>query len=97
MSNEHSKELQKEYSKIIAKTWCDPEFKKEFFENPIPILNKHGFNIPNDAEVYINTGETPSGGLYHFNVPPAPAGLDCPVPEVLNCNGPVSCCCCCCC
>ncbi|OPA26079.1 hypothetical protein [Bacillus cereus] len=102
MSNEHpkdiQKELQKEYSKIVAKTWCDPEYREKFLENPIPILNDHGFNIPDDAEIKINTDTPPSGGMYHFNLPLAPEGLNCTAPELLGtCEGVASCCCCCCC
>lgn len=93
--DELQKELQKEYAKIVAQTWCDPEFREVFINKPAKILREHGFNIPEDAIVEIFEEDSSSEGTYHFSLPSAPSGFNCSDDEGLNVSHNNCCCCCC--
>ncbi len=62
---------EKQWSLIIAKAWADEEFKAQLLANPKPVLREHGLEIAPD--VHVNVVED-SEKVYHFVLPPNPAG-----------------------
>ncbi len=62
---------QKEYAKVIAKVWSDPQFKEQLLKNPEKVLKEQGIVLPpgNKIEVCENTEDT-----FYFVIPQAPKG-----------------------
>lgn len=43
-----------EYLEVVKKAWADPNYKKDFLENPKKILNQEGFNIGENENIYVH-------------------------------------------
>lgn len=57
-------------SKIIAKAWKDPAFKKKLTAHPKEALKEMGYNLPEKTNVKIVEDNATS---YTFVLPPSPA------------------------
>lgn len=59
------------YSKIIAKTWSDPAFRKKFLGDPKTVLREYGIEIPDSVQVSVKEGS--GSGRIDLELPPRPA------------------------
>src|SRR3954469_9114558 len=49
----HSESFRREWSKIVAKAWADPEFRAKLEADPKLVLRERGIEVPD--EVYLKT------------------------------------------
>ena len=43
----------KEYAKVVAKAWSDPDYKAQLLSNPRTALAEVGFEVPADFEISV--------------------------------------------
>ncbi len=55
---------------IIIKCWSDPEFKSQFMNDPLTVLNKYGFSLPEGLKQLNVVENTPDTA--YFVIPAAP-------------------------
>lgn len=67
-----SKNLQEIRSKIIAKAWKDPVFKKKLLSNPTSALKEMGVDLPPNATVKVVED---SSQTFTFVLPASPANI----------------------
>ncbi len=64
-------EFQKEYAKVIAKAWSDPQFKAQLLKNPEKVLKEQGIMLPPGKKVEVcESNET----TLYFVIPQKPQG-----------------------
>lgn len=66
------KELERDYSRIIAKTWQDEAFKQRLIADPVAALSEIGVALPTGRTIRVveNTDE-----VFHLVLKPRPADL----------------------
>ena len=66
-------------SRIVAKTWSDPDFKKAFLGDPRSVLLSFGVAVSNNIEVIVKDDETggiaQENGQLLINIPSIPSML----------------------
>src|SRR4051812_42394277 len=50
-------EFQREWAKIVAKAWADPDFRKRVEENPKAVLRERNIELPD--ELHLDVGDAP--------------------------------------
>lgn len=56
---------------VVAKAWCDEEFKQRLIADPAAVLDEHGIEAPPGVELRILED---SDEVRHLVLPPSPAG-----------------------
>lgn len=64
---------EREWQKIVAEAWADPEFKQRLLSDPRAVLAERGILLDDDIEVKVVESETPVRYLW---LPPKPDGED---------------------
>jgi hypothetical protein len=62
---------EKEWAKIIARTWTDEEFKKRLLADPKAVLKEEGIEFSEDLKLTIVDGKKDE---LHLTLPPRPEG-----------------------
>lgn len=65
----------REYAKIVAKVWADPEFGERLRANPVEVLRSEGIDVPERTQVVDLSTEAYQAD-YYLLLPPKPASLD---------------------
>ena len=73
MEHNFKEEIQKKYSKIVAKAWADDDQKKKLLANAEVVLKKEGFEIPAGLKIQIIEE---SENTKIFVLPRAPLNFD---------------------
>jgi hypothetical protein len=63
---------EKQYAKVIVKSWKDSSFRSQLLANPRATLEAEGVHIPKNVQVTIADGTTNTLAL---GLPPKPAGI----------------------
>jgi hypothetical protein len=64
--------VEKQYAKVIVKSWKDSAFRSQLLANPRAVLEAEGVQIPANVQVTMAEGTTNSISL---GLPPKPAGI----------------------
>lgn len=62
---------EREWQKIVAEAWADPQFKQRLLSNPRAVLTERGIALDDDVEIRVVESESPVRCLW---LPPKPVG-----------------------
>ena len=87
--SEHQREV---WSKVVAKSWSDDDYKSRLIDAPREVLSEAGFQLPDDAEVTVTEQ---GAGAVHLVLPAKPEGDQAVSDKALESmsGGFTSCCC----
>ncbi|MFI5333627.1 MAG: NHLP leader peptide family RiPP precursor [Chlamydiales bacterium] len=81
-------EMQKKWSKVCAKAWADPQFKKKLMRNPREVLKEFGIELPPNITYTFHEDTSTS---HHIVLPEPPRELA--EEDLEKVAGAGSCCC----
>jgi hypothetical protein len=79
------------WSQVVARAWCDQDFKERLLSDPRNVLSEHGVDVPEGTEVQVVEGaevkveDTGQARRFTFTAPP-----DEPMEEDLGWGGAVA-------
>jgi len=78
------KEVEKRYSKLVAKVWADDEFRARLFADPETVLKEAGFRVPEGKKVKVVGLDVVND--FYFILPEKPPGpfIDVAVESVIK-------------
>jgi hypothetical protein len=85
------------FSKLIAKSWSDPAFKKRLISDPRAVLSENGIQVPQNTKVKVMESTSEEWVVV---IPPAPANGELSDEALRGASGGIDLCvaaCCCCC
>ena len=68
---QNREEINKAWTKIIAKAWSDPKFKEDLLKNPEKVLSAQGVTIPSGTRVVVNEN---TKSAFYLTLPEKPSG-----------------------
>jgi hypothetical protein len=68
----------REYAKVVAKSWADPEFARLLRANPTEVLRGEGLDVPEKTKIIPTETDLEQNGrnTYYFLLPPKPRDLE---------------------
>ena len=67
---QHSQGNLKALSKVLARSWTDPNFDEVFRAHPAEVLREYGYTLPSGAKVILHTCTDQE---WHLGLPPKPS------------------------
>lgn len=66
-----NEEFKNAWSKIVVKSWQDPDFKKKLMENPEAVLKEFGIDVPAGVDLKVSENTEKS---FNLTLPSKPSG-----------------------
>jgi len=77
-ADQYTFEHRREYAKVVAKAWADPEFAQLLRANPVEVLRSEGIDVPEQTRVVPTEADLSRNDqdTSYFLLPPKPTSLE---------------------
>ncbi|WP_145162631.1 hypothetical protein [Sinorhizobium medicae] len=65
----HTDSFNREWAKVVAKAWADPDFRKQVEHDPRAVLRERGIEVPDDVKLVLTDGPPDVSVVHPIDIP----------------------------